>query len=122
MCQVLQYRNARRKEGQMKAKKQSHKVSALSPEQMRGVLEIAAAKSPRDHAMLLVQYFHGLRASELVNLKLSNLERRQKTWAIKVERLKGSLETRQSVWEVKGKPLWNEKKVLADYFENHRPK
>ena len=104
----------------MKAKK--HKVSALSPDQLRGVLEIAAAKSPRDHAMLLVQYFHGLRASELVNLKLSDLDRRQRVWAVKVERLKGSLETRQSVWEVKGKPLWNERKVLADYLENHRPK
>ena len=106
----------------MKTKKQSHKVSALSPEQMRGVLEIAAAKSPRDHAMLLVQYFHGLRASELVNLKLADMDRRQKVWAVTVERLKGSLETRQSVWEVKGKPLWNERKVLADYLENHRPK
>src|SRR6267154_1566720 len=101
MCQVLQYRNARRKEGQMKAKKQSNKVSALSPEQLRGVLEIAAAKSPRDHAMVLVQYFHGLRASELINLKLEKpkdrelkpgegfIDRRQKVWFITIARLKG---------------------------------
>jgi len=112
----------------MKAKKQSNKVSALSPEQMRGVLEIAASKSPRDHAMLLVQYFHGLRASELVSgedsdgLKLSDLDRRQKVWFLTVGRLKGSLETRQHIWEVKGKPLWNERKVLENYLDNHRPK
>src|SRR5882762_6432645 len=94
----------------MKAKK--HKVSALSPDQLRGVLEIAAAKSPRDHAMLLVQYFHGLRASELVNLKLSDLDRRQRVWAVKVERLKGSLETRQSVWEVRASPCGTNGKCL----------
>jgi len=43
-------------------------------------------------------------------------------WFITIARLKGSLETRQAIWEVKGKPLWNEKQVLADYLENHRPK
>ena len=118
----------------MNTKKQSHKVSALSPEQLKGLLEIAAKHSPRDHAMLLMQYYHGLRASELVNLKLRSthsgpleagegiLDRRQKVWFVTVARLKGSLETRQSVWDVKGKPVWNEKQVLADYLENHRPK
>ena len=118
----------------MKVKKQSNKVSALTPEELARVLKIAAENSPRDHAMMLAQYFHGLRASELVKLKLTKprdrelkpgdgfLDRRQKVWFLTVYRLKGSLETRQDVWEVKGKPLWNERKVLEDYLENHRPK
>jgi len=95
-------------------------VSALTPEQLAKVLTIAKEKSPRDHAMMLVQYFHGLRVSELVNLKLSDIDRRQKVWFVSVARLKGSLETRQNVWEVKGKPIWNEKAALQNYLENVR--
>src|SRR5437899_3358509 len=76
----------------MKVKKQSNKVSALTPEELARVLKIAAENSPRDHAMMLAQYFHGLGASELVKLKLTKprdrelkpgdgfLDRRQKVW------------------------------------------
>lgn len=92
-------------------------VSALSPEQLAKVLAIAKEKSPRDHAMMLAQYFHGLRVSELVNLKLSQIDRRAKVWFITVPRLKGSLETRQNVWEVKGKPVWNERAALQHYLD-----
>jgi type 1 fimbriae regulatory protein FimB len=70
--------------------------------------------------MILVQYFHALRASELVSLKLSDLDRRQKVWFLTVSRLKGSLKTRQNVWEVKGKPVWNELVALRDYLNDHR--
>jgi type 1 fimbriae regulatory protein FimB len=105
----------------MRTNREARKINALSPDELKGLLEIAA-KSPRDHAMILVQYFHGLRVSELVNLKLRDLDRTQKVWYLTVARLKNSLRTRQHIWEVKGKPLWNEKKVLADYLDNHRPK
>ncbi len=95
-------------------------VSALTPEQLAKVLALMKEKSARDHAMALVQYFHGLRVSELVGLKLEDIDRRQKVWFISVARLKGSLETRQNVWEVKGKPVWNEKAALQNYIENVR--
>ena len=113
-------------------RKQTHKVSALSPEQLASILKLAAERSQRDHAMILVQYFHGLRASELVNLRLSHhgaltpgigfLDRRQKVWFLTVARVKGSLETRQNVWEVKGKPVWNEKQALEKYIGEYRSK
>jgi site-specific recombinase XerD len=113
-------------------RKQAHKVSALTPEQLASILKLAAERSARDHAMILVQYFHGLRASELVSLKVSHfslknpgegyLDRRQKLWFLHVWRLKGSLETRQEVCEVKGKPHWNEKQALEKYIQEHRPK
>jgi integrase/recombinase XerD len=95
-------------------------IYALSPEQLAKVLRLAKEKSPRDHAMMLVQYFHGLRVSELVNLKLSDIDRRKSVWFVNLERLKGSLETRQNIWEVKGKPVWNEKAALQNYIENER--
>lgn len=106
----------------MKTYRKSHKISVLSPEELKGVLILAADKSPRDHAMLLVQYFHALRASELVNLKLAQLDRRHEVWSLTVDRLKGSLETRQDIWTVKGKPVWNERRALENYLQNHRPK
>jgi type 1 fimbriae regulatory protein FimB len=104
------------KRGNMKQRK--NQVAALTPEQLAKVLAIAKEKSPRDHAMILVQYFHALRASELVSLTLADLDRRQKVWFLTVSRLKGSLETRQNVWEVKGKPVWNEFAALRDYLDN----
>jgi integrase/recombinase XerD len=95
-------------------------VSALTPEQLAKVLALAKEKSARDHAMMLVQYFHGLRVSELVGLKLEDIDRRQRVWFIDVARRKGSLHTRQNVWEVKGKPVWNEHAALKNYIDLHR--
>lgn len=101
-------------------KTRKNQIAALTPAKLAEVLALAKEKSPRDHAMMLTQYFHALRASELVGLKLSDLDRRQKVWFLTVSRLKGSLKTRQNIWEVKGKPIWNELVVLRDYLENHR--
>ncbi len=101
-------------------KTRKNQVAALTPEQLAKVLAVAKEKSARDHAMILVQYFHALRASELVGLKLADLDRRQKVWFLTVSRLKGSLKTRQNVWEVKGKPAWNELVVLRTYLESER--
>jgi len=47
-----------------------------------------AAPSPRDRAMILVGYTHGLRVSELVNLRWSQIN--FETGRIAVKRLKGS--------------------------------
>jgi len=101
----------------MKTKPSSKTVSSLTPEQLAKVLAIAKEHSARDHAMILMQYFHGLRVSELVNLKLSDIDRRQKVWFLDIQRLKGSLRTRQNIWEVKGKPIWNERLALKNYLD-----
>jgi integrase/recombinase XerD len=98
-------------------KKNSKTVSSLTPEQLAKVLTIAKERSARDHAMILMQYFHGLRVSELVNLKLSDIDRRQKVWFLTIQRRKGSLLTRQNIWEVKGKPIWSERLALKNYLD-----
>jgi site-specific recombinase XerD len=63
----------------------------LTPDEVTSLLR-AAKKSPRhgarNHAMILLAYRHGLRASELVNLRVSDLDLR--TGTIYCRRAKGS--------------------------------
>jgi type 1 fimbriae regulatory protein FimB/type 1 fimbriae regulatory protein FimE len=51
---------------------------------------IKAAPTPRDRAMILVAYTHGLRVSELINLRWSQIN--FDTGRIAVKRLKGSVD------------------------------
>ncbi|RFT90804.1 tyrosine-type recombinase/integrase, partial [Adlercreutzia equolifaciens] len=48
-------------------------MKALSPEQVERILKIAADRSRRDHAMILLAYKHGLRASEICGLNMADL-------------------------------------------------
>ena len=45
-------------------------MAYLSPEEVLAVLKAARARSIRDWAMVLLAYRHGLRASEVCDLKL----------------------------------------------------
>src|SRR5438128_2354685 len=73
----------------------------------------AARKSPRhgarNHAMILIAYRHGLRASEVVNLRQSDLDLRNGT--IYCRRAKGS---RSSLHPMKPDELASLEKVLRD--------
>lgn len=61
----------------------------LEPAEVLSVLKAAKAKGSREWAMVLVAYKHGLRASEVCNLRLDDVD--LKNGSIVVERLKGSL-------------------------------
>lgn len=61
--------------------------------------------------MILLAYRHALRASEVCNLKLSDVN--LKTGTIHVDRLKGSLESVQPLEKLKGQPLLDERKAVT---------
>ena len=86
----------------------------LEPAEVLSVLRAAKAKGSREWAMILLAYKHGLRASEVCNLRLDDID--MKNGSIVVERLKGSLRTTQAMTEHRGEPLLNEIKALREWL------
>src|SRR5215467_9099695 len=97
--------------------RQSHSRKALNPEEILRVLRIAS-ESKRNVAMILLAYRHGMRASEVCDLRLSDLD--LKNGQITIRRLKGSLTTTQPLTDHPGQPLLSEKRVLRTWLaERH---
>jgi len=86
----------------------------LEPAEVLSVLRAAKATGSRQWAMIVVAYKHGLRASEVCNLRLDDID--MKNGSIVVERLKGSLCTTQALTEHRGEPLLNELKALREWL------
>jgi type 1 fimbriae regulatory protein FimB len=86
----------------------------LSPAELLALLRAARAHGAREHAMILMAYVHGLRASEVCHLKLSDANLAERT--VRVERLKGSLSSTQEMHAHRGEPLLDEAKVLKAYL------
>jgi type 1 fimbriae regulatory protein FimB len=78
----------------------------LSPEEIIAVLKAAKTRSTRDWAMILLGYRHGMRASEVCNLRLADVDLKRQ--AITVRRLKGSVDTVQPLYPHRGVPLLDE--------------
>jgi len=83
---------------------------SLSPEETLALLKIARARSIRNWAMILLAYRHGLRASEVCGLKLSDVNLKDQT--VRVARLKGSMLTVQPLVPHRGQPLLDELAAL----------
>jgi integrase len=90
----------------------------LEPAEVLSVLKAAKAKGVREWAMIVVAYKHAMRASEVCNLRLNDID--MKNGSIVVERLKGSLRTTQALTEHRGEPLLNELKAIREWLR-HRP-
>jgi type 1 fimbriae regulatory protein FimB len=90
----------------------------LEPVEVLSVLRAAKAKSARDWAMIVVAYKHGMRASEVCNLRLEDID--MQNGSIVVHRLKGSLRTTQAVTEHRGEPLLNELKALRVWLRQRK--
>lgn len=90
-------------------------LQSISDKELLAVLTEAKESGTRNHAMILVAYKHGMRASEVCNLQMSDLD--LTNGQITIRRLKGSKKSVQSIYGAKGQPLLNEKKVLADWLE-----
>jgi len=90
----------------------------LEPSEVLAVLRAAKAKGAREWAMTLAAYKHGMRASEVCNLRLNDLD--LKNGYIVVKRLKGSLRTTQAVTEHRGEPLLNEHRALREWLRQRR--
>jgi integrase len=95
----------------------SHSRKALTPEEILKILKVAS-ESKRNLAMIVLAYRHGMRASEVCDLRLSDLD--MKNGEITIRRLKGSLRTVQPLSEHPGQPLLSEKRVLRSWLAMRR--
>ncbi len=91
----------------------------LTEQELVKLLTIAKTHSTRDHLMILMGYTHGLRAGEIVNIRLGDIVNDTLT----VQRLKGSDKTTQELRTHKGNPLLDEvrgvKELLAARPQHH---
>jgi integrase len=85
-------------------------MQGISNDELLALLGAARAARERDWLFILVSYWHGLRVSEAVNLRLENL----RGGVLTVQRLKHSLKTIQPLIEHPN-PLLNEKAALTSY-------
>jgi type 1 fimbriae regulatory protein FimE len=81
------------------------------PAELLRVLDEAKKKSARNHCLVLLAYKHGLRATELCRLKLTDVA----DGRLDCKRLKGSLHTNRPL-ESDQNPLLDEKRALAAYM------
>src|SRR5271154_3479771 len=90
-------------------------MQSLTRGEILAVLKLAASESKRNHAMILLAFKHGLRASEVCNLRMSDIDLKNGT--IIIRRLKGSLKSSQDLLDIPGQPLVSEKRVLKAWLE-----
>ena len=83
----------------------------LTRNELAHVLAEAKKSGAREHAMFLLGYLHGLRATEIANLTLNDI----RGGKLRVQRLKGSLKSTQAI-EAHPDPLYNEEAVLAAWL------
>jgi len=99
-----------------------HRVSRmthLTPDELLAVLKASRSRSARDWCMILLAYRHGMRASEVCNLRLADVD--LKVGSISVRRLKGSLHTVQPLYRHKGQPLLDEVTALRAWLREREP-
>lgn len=91
----------------------SENYDFLSQQELLAILALAYKTNPRDHLMVLFAFKHGLRASEVCNIRLSDI----KDNTLTVARGKGSETTVQPLMPHTGQPLLNEIKSLREYLK-----
>jgi integrase len=87
----------------------------MDNEQLDRFLHAAKEHGPREHAMFLFAVAHGARASEISNLRISDIN--FKTEQVHIARLKGSLDSTQNLLRVKGASLFNETAALRAWLD-----
>ena len=86
----------------------------LEPREVLAVLKAAKDRSARSWAMILLAYKHGLRASEVCNLRSDDVD--LKNGSIVVARLKGSSRTTQALTGHRGEPLLDELRAVRAWL------
>jgi len=86
----------------------------LNETEVESIIKLAMKDSLRDAVMIALQFFHGMRSSEICGLRVAdvNLE----SSSVRVRRLKGSLETIQALHVHRGKPHLDEVKLLSRWL------
>ena len=85
-------------------------IQSLDREELRRLLTAAKEHSERDWLMILVGFWHGLRASEVVKIKPDDV----RDGYLSVRRLKGSLHTLQPLVR-DSDPLFSEAEALIEF-------
>jgi type 1 fimbriae regulatory protein FimB len=89
-------------------------MQALTPAELLRVLKIAST-SKRNHAMILFGFRFGMRASEVCDLRLSDIDRKNGT--VTIRRLKGSKTSVGQMTNVQGQPLLSITRVLNAWLD-----
>ena len=89
-------------------------MQALTPDEILKVLKVAST-SKRNHAMILCAFRFGMRASEVCNLRLTDID--AKNGSITIRRLKGSRTTVAALTNVSGQPLLSVARVLKAWLD-----
>jgi len=92
-------------------------MDSLTPAELLKVLKVAS-KSKRNHAMVLCAFRFGMRASEVCDLRLSDIDRKNGT--ITVRRLKGSKTSVGQMTNVQGQPLLSVTRVLNTWLDERQ--
>ena len=95
------------------------RISYMDNSQLERFLQAAKEHGPREHAMFLFAVAHGARASEICNLRISDIN--FKSEQVHIARLKGSLDSTQTLLRVKGSALFNETAGLKAWFDVRKP-
>jgi len=86
----------------------------LTETEVETLILLARKTSLRDATMILLSYFHGMRASEICDLLMADVS--LETSSIVIRRKKGSLTTTQRLHVHRGKPHLDEPKMLSRWF------
>jgi site-specific recombinase XerD len=89
-------------------------MAYLTPEEVLAVLKAGRGRSVRNWAMILLAYRHGLRASEVCDLKLTDAD--IKNGSLNLRRLKGSLSQVQPLYQHRGQPLLDEMNAVRAWL------
>jgi len=87
-------------------------LESLTYDELLAVLKAAKAQSTRNWCMILAAFSHGLRASEVCGLRLSDVHDGHVT----IHRLKGSRTTLHQLVPHRGTPLLDEVKALKGWL------
>src|SRR5258707_15304994 len=90
---------------------------SLTPTELLKVLKVAS-KSKRNHTMILFGFRFGMRASEVCDLRLSDIDRKNGT--VTVRRLKGSKTSVGHMTNVQGQPLLSAMRVLNAWLDERQ--
>jgi tRNA-Thr(GGU) m(6)t(6)A37 methyltransferase TsaA len=91
----------------------------MDNQQLERFLQAAKGYGPREHAMFLFAVAHGVRASEICNLRINDIN--FKAEQIQISRLKGSFHSTQTLLRVKGNSLFNEAAALKEWLAVRQP-
>jgi type 1 fimbriae regulatory protein FimB len=97
-------------------------MKSLSHDELTKILKLAS-RDIRNHCIILLAFRHGMRASEVCNLEMKDID--LQNGQITIRRLKHSLTTTQPLADVQGSPLFSEKRILRAWLKgrgNHPSK